>query len=161
MPVAAHARLVADRLGERLAERNADVFHRVVRIDVQVALGGNVEIYHAVARHLVEHVLKKRNARFERCHALAIQVELHPDLRLFRIALDLSRSHFNASRNAATIVRFSSGVPMVSRRQFSSSGCPPEKSFTSTPCCLMRSKTRAPAPLPPATRASRKLAAEG
>ena len=37
MAVAAHALLVADRLGECLAQRNADVLHRVVRIDVQVA----------------------------------------------------------------------------------------------------------------------------
>ena len=38
VPVAAHALLVADRLRERLAERDADVLHGVVRVDVQVAL---------------------------------------------------------------------------------------------------------------------------
>ena len=56
-------------------------------------------------------------------------------------------SHFNASRNAASSIRFSSGVPTVSRRQFSISGWPPEKSFTSTPCAFSRSNTRVPAPL--------------
>ena len=37
--VADDALLVADRRLERLAERDADVLDRVVRVDVQVALG--------------------------------------------------------------------------------------------------------------------------
>ena len=37
VPVAADARLVAQGLLERLAEADADVFDRVVLIDVQVA----------------------------------------------------------------------------------------------------------------------------
>ena len=59
---AAHARLVADRPGERLSQRDADVLDGVVRIDVQVALGFDLEVEHAVAGHLVEHVLEERQA---------------------------------------------------------------------------------------------------
>jgi len=60
MPEAAHARLVADGARAGLAERDADVFDRVVRVDVQVTLGVDLEIEHAVARDLVEHVLEER-----------------------------------------------------------------------------------------------------
>src|SRR5258706_10837182 len=161
MAEAPDAGFVADRLGEGLAERDADVLDGVVRVDVQVALGVHLQVEHAVARHLLEHVLEKRDAGGELGHALAVQVEPEVDLRLFRVALDFGRSHFNASRNAATSIRFSSGVPMVSRRQFSSNGWPPEKSFTSTPCCLRLSNTRAAEPGAPSMRASRKFAAEG
>ena len=56
---AAHARLVADRPGDGLSQRDADVLDGVVRIDVQVALGFDLEVEHAVARHLVEHVLEE------------------------------------------------------------------------------------------------------
>ena len=60
--VAADALLVADRLGDRLAERDADVFDRVVAVDVQVALGVDVEVDQAVAGDLVEHVVEEADA---------------------------------------------------------------------------------------------------
>ena len=44
------------------AERDADVLDGVVRVDVQVALGAHVEVDHAVARDLVEHVVEERHA---------------------------------------------------------------------------------------------------
>ena len=54
--------LSPSRLGDRLAQRDADIFHRVVRVDVQVALGVDVEVDHAVPRDLVQHVLEERQA---------------------------------------------------------------------------------------------------
>ena len=47
---------------ERLAERDADVLDRVVRVDVQVALRLHVEVEHAVPRDLVQHVVEERHA---------------------------------------------------------------------------------------------------
>ena len=124
MAVAAHAGLVADRLGDRLAERDADVLDRVVRVDVQVALGLDLEVDHAVARHLVEHVLEERQAGGELRHALAVQVEPDADLRFLGVARRLRRFSFTAPLAcAASSIRFSSGVPTVMRRQFSSCGC--------------------------------------
>ena len=64
--VAADALLVASRLGKGLAEGDADVLDRVVRVDVQIALGADVEVDQAMARDLVEHVLEKRNPGLER-----------------------------------------------------------------------------------------------
>src|SRR5258706_717222 len=119
MAIAADAGLVADGLVESLAERNADVLDGVMRVDVQIALGHHVEVEHAVARDLVEHVLEKRDPGSEFCRAGPIEIEPDANLRLFGVALDFCRSHFSASRNAATSIRFSSAVPMVSRRQCS------------------------------------------
>src|SRR5260221_210579 len=68
---AADAAFVADRLDERLADGDGDVLDRVVRVDVEVALGLDLEIEHAVARDLVEHVLQEGNARGQFGHALA------------------------------------------------------------------------------------------
>ena len=76
MAVAADARLVAERLGDRLAERDADVLDRVVRVDVQVALGLDLEVEHAVARDLVEHVVEERHAGGESfAAAAAVEVD--------------------------------------------------------------------------------------
>ena len=72
MAVAAHALLVADRLGQRLAERDADILDGVVRVDVQVALRLDLEVDHAVTGDLVEHVIEEADAGGElatcRCH---------------------------------------------------------------------------------------------
>ena len=73
--VAAHALLVADRLGDRLAERDADVLDRVVAVDVQVALGLDLEVDQAVARDLVEHVVEERHAGGELRRAGAVEVD--------------------------------------------------------------------------------------
>jgi hypothetical protein len=119
---AAHTGLVADGLGKRLAERDADVLHGMVAVDVEIAFRLDLEVNHGVARHLVEHVLEERHAGGEPGRALAVQVELHPDLRLLGISSNFRRSHMSALRNAASSIRFSSGVPTLMRRQFLSAG---------------------------------------
>ena len=93
MAVTPDALLVAERLGERLAERNADVLDRVVGVDVQVALGRDIEIEHTVARDLVEHVVEKGHAGIERAAAAAVKIELDVDLRFLGVAFDFSCAH--------------------------------------------------------------------
>jgi hypothetical protein len=56
--ITAHAALVADGLGERLADGDPDILHGVVSIDVEVSARRNVEIKSAVSGHLVEHVIR-------------------------------------------------------------------------------------------------------
>jgi predicted molibdopterin-dependent oxidoreductase YjgC len=87
--VALDALLVAHGPGKGLAQGDADVLHRVVRIDVQVALGVNAEIHHPVAGDLVEHVLEKRQTRVEIGLAAAVEAHRNADLRLQRVAADL------------------------------------------------------------------------
>src|SRR5688500_11840218 len=138
MAEAAHAGLVADRLRNRLAERDADVFHGVMRVDIEIALRFDVEIDHAVPRDLVEHVLEEGQPGGEPGDALAVQVDLHADLGLLGVAGDFSGPHCRASRNAFTSIRFSSGVPTVTRRHCSSAGL--FRFRTSTPWRLSASK---------------------
>ncbi len=49
MPVTADAALVPEGGDQRLAQGDAHVLHPVVGVDLQVAVGGNVEIDQAVA----------------------------------------------------------------------------------------------------------------
>ena len=58
----ADARLVAERLGQRLAHREADVLDGVVAVDVQVALARDLEIPAGVLAELLEHVVEERQA---------------------------------------------------------------------------------------------------
>ena len=62
MAVAADAGLVAQRLLQRLAEADADVFDRVVLIDVEVALGLDRQSI-ARASPKRQHVVEKADAR--------------------------------------------------------------------------------------------------
>ncbi len=88
MPVAADALLVPHRASQRLAQRDADVLDRVVRVDVQVALGLDLQIDEPVARDLVEHVVEKGHARVEGALAGAVEVDPDADLCLGGIADD-------------------------------------------------------------------------
>ena len=59
MTVPAHTALVPDCAGDRLPERDADILHRVVGINVQIAGGLDLEIDQAMAGDLVEHVIEE------------------------------------------------------------------------------------------------------
>src|SRR5687767_13766744 len=154
MPEAAHAGLVSDRFRHRLAERDADVLDRVVRIDVQVALRLDIEVEHRVARDLVEHVLEEGQAGGKLRGPLAVQVHLHPDLGFLGVAGNFSGSHCSASRRAVRSIRFSSGVPTVTRRQLRMPGL---RLRTRTFCCLSAWWARSAS----GTRIRKKLASEG
>jgi len=90
--VAANAFFVAHRLGKGLAECDAHVFHGVMAVDVQVALGLNVQVNQAVAGDLVEHVVKKADAGGQLGRTRAVEVDAHRDLRLGGVALHLGHA---------------------------------------------------------------------
>jgi hypothetical protein len=56
-------------------------------VDVQVALRPDFEIEHAVARHLIEHVVEKRYSRGKIGPAAAIDVDGKSDLGLGGLAV--------------------------------------------------------------------------
>jgi hypothetical protein len=87
--VAAHAFFVTYGFGKCLTERDTDVFHCVVRVNVEVAAGFNFEIEHGVPRNLVEHVIEKRDLRRQAGAARTVEVQPHIDLCLEGVAADL------------------------------------------------------------------------
>ena len=105
MAIAAQALLVAERLGNGLAERDADVFHGVVGIDVQVALGFDFEVDRTVAGDLVEHVVEEGNTSGKAANTGAIKVNFHRDLGLQRIARDFGLSHGFRSGHSLSATR--------------------------------------------------------
>jgi hypothetical protein len=61
------------RFAKRLPEGDADVFHRVVSIDVQVSLGGDINIYLTVSGDLIQHMLEEREPSIEGALAGAVE----------------------------------------------------------------------------------------
>ena len=82
------ALLVAERLLERLAERDPDVLDRVVRVHVQVALAAHVEVEAGVGGERGEHVVEEADAGPDPRAALAVEVQRQGDVGLARLALD-------------------------------------------------------------------------
>ncbi|MNN30660.1 hypothetical protein D3C81_1443150 [compost metagenome] len=72
MAVAEDAFLVADRLGECLAQGDTDVFDGMVIVDVQVTLALDVQIDQPMPGDLVEHVFKERHTDIKSGLAAAI-----------------------------------------------------------------------------------------
>jgi len=60
----------------------------VVAVNVQVALGLDVEVNQAMTRDLVEHVVKEPNARGQLGLAAAVEVDLDGNLGFGRVAAD-------------------------------------------------------------------------
>src|SRR5574343_1739271 len=86
MAVAGQAFLVTPGLGQRLAKGDADILDRMMRVDVQVALGVDVDVDPAMTGDLVKHVIEKGHAGSKFALAGAIEIETHSDLRLQRVA---------------------------------------------------------------------------
>src|SRR5688572_12775624 len=145
MAIAADALLVAHRLVHSLAQRDADILHRMVPVDMQVPLGLDIQVDEAMPGDLVQHMVEETYARGELRLAGAVQVDPDGDLGFRGVAGDFGGTrggHKEASR-AASICAFSSAVPTVRRRQLASNGCILETFLTSTPRPFMPSKARA------------------
>src|SRR5271157_2829358 len=91
--VAAEAALVAERLGQRLAHRDADVLDRVVIVDVAVALGSDGEIDEGMTRQLIEHGVEEADAGRDVGNARSVEIEADLDGRLLGLAGDCALAH--------------------------------------------------------------------
>ena len=58
-------------------------------VDMQIALGIDFEVEHAVARDLIEHVIEKPHTGGELGFAAAVEIQRHADLRFIGVARDL------------------------------------------------------------------------
>ena len=65
MAISTQAFFIAHSFAEGLPQGNAHIFHGVVAVDVQIACALDVQIYQAVARDLVEHVVKKADTSLQ------------------------------------------------------------------------------------------------
>ena len=77
----AHAGAVAERLVERLAERDRDVLDGVVGVDPQVALAGERDVDQRVARERGQHVVEKADSGGDGRGAGAVDRHAAVDLR--------------------------------------------------------------------------------
>ena len=91
--VAGQAALVAERLGQRLAQGDADVLDRVVIVDVAVALGPNGEVDEGMTRQLIEHMIEKADAGRDVGNARPVEIEADLDARLLGLAYDCALAH--------------------------------------------------------------------
>src|SRR5213080_4048062 len=96
MAVTAQALLVSDRLHKRLPKSDADILYCMVGIDVQVSLGGNLQVYHAVARYLIQHMIKKWNTSCQCRLARSIQIDIEVDPGFQCITVDLGLTHHDS-----------------------------------------------------------------
>src|SRR3546814_8711136 len=64
-----------------------------MEVDVQVALGLDFEVDHAVPGELLQHVVEKADSGRGTAHAGAVQIDPDPDLRLPGGALDARLAH--------------------------------------------------------------------
>ena len=74
--IAGDALHIANGLTESLTKRDADIFHRVVVINMQVALRFDRQINERVAGNLVEHMVKKAHPRRDVALACAVEIDL-------------------------------------------------------------------------------------
>ena len=89
---AVDALAIAECLEQRFAEHDADVFDRVVLIDVEIARRLQRQIETAVTREQLEHVVEESDAGADVVAAAAIDRQCASDLCLRRLAIEYRRS---------------------------------------------------------------------
>ena len=84
---------LAERLLERLAERDADVLGGVVLIDVQIALSLDADIDPRMPGQKIEHVVEKPDPGGDRRRAGAVEIDGDLDVGLLGLARDRALAH--------------------------------------------------------------------
>ena len=87
--VAPDAFLVTERLTKGLAEREAAIFHRVMRVHFEIAPATKAQVHDRVFGEESQHVIKKRNAGLHRRLALPVDLQLQRDAGLASVPLQL------------------------------------------------------------------------
>lgn len=79
-----------ERLADCFAEGDANVFDRVVLIDVEVAFRGERQIESAVTSDEIEHVVEEANTSGDARFAATVEIEAESDVGLVGLAMDAS-----------------------------------------------------------------------
>jgi hypothetical protein len=85
---AQNAPLVAESAIESLAESNADIFHGVVLIDIEVAVTLEFEIERSMAREKLQHVIEEADPGRDLVLPFAFDGQLDADTGLGGVAVD-------------------------------------------------------------------------
>jgi len=91
--IAGDATQITKRLTDRLAEHNARIFHRVMLINVQVALGFDLDVDEAVTGDLVEHVIEEADTGLDRSLSRSVKIDGRLDLGFARLARKGGATH--------------------------------------------------------------------
>ena len=94
-------RLAPKRLVEELSEHDAHILHGVVLINIEVALGFELQIEAAVMGEELQHVIKETDSRRNFIPAAAFNDQHGADISLLCGALDRGSSHFALTSFAA------------------------------------------------------------
>src|SRR5271165_4339509 len=161
------ATLTAQRLGEGLAERNADVLDGVVLVHVEIAVRLQLQVERAVARNQLQHMVEKTDSAADLGATVAFDGQRNANVGFIGLAMNAGAPHAATSapsfRSAATSRKAAisrsvcSAVPIVMRTQPSQPGSA-ERLRTRMPRCRIaatNSRWRWP------TFSSRKLARLG
>jgi hypothetical protein len=84
--------LVTKRFRESLSNRQCDIFHGMVRVDVEITGACHFKIEESVASKQVEHVIEKADARSDFRSASPIEIDSNLDIGLARGPLLLTNS---------------------------------------------------------------------
>jgi len=93
--VAPDAALVAERRRDRLSERDAAIFHGVMRVHGEIAVAVQIQIHRGVLRKERKHVVEERKAGADFGFALAVEVEAEGNLGFERVTLDGGGARFH------------------------------------------------------------------
>src|SRR3974390_31563 len=134
----------AECRGEGLSKRDADVFYRVMLVDIKVARRLQLQIECAVASNQLHHVVEEAYAGADLRAAVPLDRQRHTNVRFVGLAVELRPPHactsvlgFNSastSHNAASNLSICSTPPIVMRTQPSHPGSA-ERSRTKIPRC--------------------------
>src|SRR3546814_17442280 len=75
------AALVAQRLGDSLAERECRILDRVMLVDMQIALHRHRDVDQRMARQLLDHMVEETDAGGNRIGAAAVEIDGDRDIR--------------------------------------------------------------------------------
>ncbi len=95
--VAGDPRFVSQRDEYGLSQGDAAILDTVVTIDMEIALYVHIEVEKPVMADLLEHMIEKADAAFQRTFATAVEIKCYIDAGFRSIARDFRRSaHFYA-----------------------------------------------------------------
>jgi len=89
----ANADPFAKRKGYGLADNDAGILGRVVIIDMQIALGLDLQIHQRMATELVQHMVEKTDTRCDFGPTRTVEIELDGNGSFLGLALQLGLTH--------------------------------------------------------------------